>query len=158
MNGPVAETSKVKLDETDKAIIRELQVDGRVPYSHLAPRVGLSEAATRQRVNRLIEREVVQIVGVTDPATLGLGYQAMIGISVDEDATRVAEDLSKLQEVSYVVVVAGRFDILVEVVCTDPDHLLRVVHKQIRSISGVRSSEVFSYLRLVRQSYTWGTA
>jgi len=158
MNGPNSESSQVNLDETDKAIIRELQIDGRVPYSHLAPRVGLSEAATRQRVNRLIERDVVQIVGVTDPATLGLSYQAMIGISVDNDVTRVADDLSKLQEVSYVVVVAGRYDILVEVVCTDPDHLLQVVNKQIRSISGVRSSEAFSYLRLVKQSYSWGTA
>lgn len=158
MNGPGSERTRVKLDETDKAIIRELQIDGRVPYSHLAPRVGLSEAATRQRVNRLIEREVVQIVGVTDPATLGLDYQAMIGISVDADVTRVAEDLSELPDVSYVVVVAGRFDILVEVVCTDPEHLLQVVNKQIRSISGIRSSEVFSYLRLVRQSYSWGTA
>jgi len=152
------EQAPVKLDDTDKAIVRELQIDGRMPYSHLAPRVGLSEAATRQRVNRLIERDVVQIVGVTDPATLGFGYQAMIGISVDEDVTRVADDLSKLPEVSYVVVVAGRFDILVEVVCTDPDHLLLVINKDIRAISGVRSSEVFSYLRLVKQSYSWGTA
>jgi len=148
----------VKLDDTDKAIIRELQREGRIPYSHLAPRVGLSEAATRQRVNRLIDSDVVQIVAVTDPAALGLGYQAMIGIGVDDDVRRVADELAELAEVDYLVITAGRFDILVEVVCTDSDHLLRVVHDQIRAVPGVRSSEVFSYLRLVKQSYSWGTA
>jgi len=150
--------SPVRLDETDKAIIRELQVEGRIPYSHLAPKVGLSEAATRQRVNRLIESDVVQIVAVTDPAALGLGYQAMIGIGVSDDVIRVADQLSALVEVDYLVIAAGRYDILVEVVCADSDHLLRLVHEQIRSIPGVRSSEVFSYLRLVKQSYSWGTA
>ncbi len=148
----------LKLDDTDKSIIRELQVEGRIPYSHLAPRVGLSEAATRQRVNRLVESEVVQVVAVTDPAALGLGYQAMIGIGVDNDVTKVADQLSDLVEASYVVIAAGRYDILVEVVCTDPDHLLQVVNEHVRSIPGVKNSEVFSYLRLVKQSYSWGTA
>lgn len=150
--------NEIKLDDTDKAIIRELQIEGRMPYSRLAPIVGLSEAATRQRVNRLVESETVQIVAVTDPAALGLDYQAMIGVGVDDDVTRVADELTELAEVSHVVITAGRYDILVEVVCTDPDHLLRLVNEQMRSIHGVKSSEVFGYLRLVKQSYSWGTA
>ncbi len=151
------ESEGIKLDETDKAIIRELQVEGRIPYSRLAPLVGLSEAATRQRVNRLIEGDVVQIVAVTDPASLGLRYQAMVGINVNDDVERVAADLTNLEEVSYVVIVAGRYDILIEVVCTDSDHLLKVVHRDIRGTRGVTSSETLSYLRLVKQSYSWGT-
>jgi len=153
----VPESEGIKLDETDKAIIRELQVEGRIPYSRLAPLVGLSEAATRQRVNRLIEGDVVQIVAVTDPASLGLRYQAMVGINVNDDVERVAADLTNLEEVSYVVIVAGRYDILIEVVCTDSDHLLKVVHRDIRGTRGVTSSETLSYLRLVKQSYSWGT-
>jgi len=146
------------LDATDKSIIRELQVEGRMPYSQLAPKVGLSEAATRQRVNRLIESGTVQIVAVTDPAAVGLGYQAMVGIGVDGDVGAAAEALAAMDKVEYVVITTGRYDILAEVVCADADDLLDVVHRKIRSTDGIRTAEIFGYLRLVKQSYSWGTA
>ena len=147
-----------KLDPTDRAIIGELQVEGRMPYSQLAPKVGLSEAATRQRVNRLLDSGVVQVVAVTDPAALGMGFQAMVGVGVDGDVTSVADALADMSQVEYVVITTGRYDILAEVVCADADDLLDVVHQGIRSLPGIRSTEIFGYLRLVKQSYSWGTA
>lgn len=144
------------LDETDKALIRALQIDGRTPYSKLGPAVGLSQAAARQRVQRLIDRGVMQVVAVTDPATLGFAIQAMVAISVIGDVRQVAAALEPLSEVEYVVITAGRFDLLVEVVCTDQSYLLDLINDQIRAIPGVTSTEVFTYMRLVKQTYSWG--
>ena len=145
-----------ELDDTDKAIIRALQLDGRAPYSKLGPAVGLSQAAVRQRVQRLIDRGVMQVVAVTDPATLGFAVQAMVAVSITGDVRKVASALEGLPEVEYVVITAGRFDLLVEVVCTDTHHLLDVVNDRIRSIKGVTSTEVFTYMSLVKQTYSWG--
>ena len=145
------------LDRVDKAIIHELQLDGRMPYTELSRRVGLSQPATRQRVNRLIDRGSMQVVAVTDPSTLGFDYPAMVGIDVDGDIVEIADRLAQLEEVSYLIITAGRYDILAEVVCRDADHLLRFVNEQIRPLSGVSSVELFNYLRLVKQTYTWGT-
>ena len=147
----------IELDDIDKAIVRQLQVDGRMPYSQLAPLVGLSEAATRQRVNRLNERGVMSIVAVTDPIALGYGYQAMLGIQVDAEAAVTAEKLSQIDEAEYVVVTTGRYDVLAELVCTDAEHLLDVIDSKIRNVSGVRNVETLTYLRIVKQSYDWGT-
>lgn len=148
--------SPPELDSTDKAIIRALQIDGRAPYSKLGPSVGLSQAAVRQRVQRLIESGVMQVVAVTDPATLGFPVQAMVAISVSGDVRAVAAALEELNEVEYVVITAGRYDLLVEVVCTDTHHLLDVVNDRIRAIPNVGSTEVFTYLSLVKQTYSWG--
>lgn len=145
-----------ELDDTDKAIIRALQIDGRTPYSKLGPAVGLSQAAVRQRVQRLIDRGVMQVVAVTDPATLGFAVQAMVAVSVTGDVRKVAAVLEDLAEVEYVVITAGRFDLLIEVVCSDTLHLLDVVNDRIRAIKGVTSTEVFTYLSLVKQTYSWG--
>jgi Lrp/AsnC family transcriptional regulator for asnA, asnC and gidA len=147
----------VVIDEIDKAVIRELQLDGRMPYAKLGPAVGLSQAAVRQRVQRLIENGVMQVVAVTDPLTLGFGLQAMVGLEVDGDLRAVATKLAKVDEVSYVVVTTGRFDMLVEVVCRDNEQLLALVNDVIRALPGVRSAEVFSYLHLEKQTYSWGT-
>ena len=147
----------VIIDEIDKAIIRELQLDGRMPYAKLGPAVGLSQAAVRQRVQRLIDNGVMQVVAVTDPLTLGFGLQAMVGLEVDGDLRAVATKLAKVDEVSYVVVTTGRFDMLVEVVCRDNEQLLALVNDVIRALPGVRSAEVFSYLHLEKQTYSWGT-
>ena len=144
-----------ELDDTDKAIIRALQIDGRTPYSKLGPAVGLSQAAVRQRVQRLIDRGVMQVVAVTDPATLGFAVQAMVAVSVTGDVRKVAAVLEDLAEVEYVVITAGRFDLLIEVVCSDTLHLLDVVNDRIRAIKGVTSTEVFTYLSLVKQTYSW---
>jgi Lrp/AsnC family transcriptional regulator for asnA, asnC and gidA len=147
----------VVIDEVDKAIIEQLQQDGRLPYTKLAAAVGLSEAAVRQRVQRLVESGVVQIVAVTDPLTLGFRREAMIGLKVEGDLRGVADTIAAIPEVSYVVVVSGSFDLLMEVVCEDDDHLLALLNDKIRSIPGVRSTETFTYLRLYKQTYAWGT-
>jgi Lrp/AsnC family transcriptional regulator, regulator for asnA, asnC and gidA len=145
------------LDDIDKAIIRHLQVDGRMPYSKLGPAVGLSQAAARQRVQRLVDRGVMQVVAVTDPAMLGFALQAMVGLTVEGDVRAVSEELSGLDEVEYVVITGGRFDVLAEVVCTDTAGLLDLVNDRIRPVPGVRSVEIFAYLALIKQTYSWGT-
>ncbi|MCU0268082.1 MAG: Lrp/AsnC family transcriptional regulator [Acidimicrobiales bacterium] len=148
---------QVTLDAIDKAIIRELQLDGRAPYAKLGPAVGLSQAAVRQRVQRLIESGVMQVVAVTDPLMLGFEMQAMIGVEAEGDLRLLADKLADIPEIDYVVVCSGRFDLLVEVVCTDNDQLFVLVNDTIRGVPGVRSAEVFTYLHLEKQTYTWGT-
>ena len=146
-----------RLDATSKAIIEHLQEDGRKSYASIATAVGLSEAAVRQRVQRLLDAEVMQIVAVTDPLQVGFHRQAMIGLRVDGDITAVADRLSAMVEVDYVVTVAGSFDLLAEVVCEDDTHLYEVLNDQIRTLPGVRSTETFVYLKLTKQHYNWGT-
>lgn len=145
------------LDETSKRIIEQLQEDGRRPYAAIGKAVGLSEAAVRQRVQRLLDSGVMQIVAVTDPLQVGFARQAMIGVRVEGDLTEVADRLAELSEVDYVVITAGSFDLIVEVVCEDDDHLLDVLTERIRRLPGVRSTETFVYLRLRKQHYNWGT-
>jgi Lrp/AsnC family transcriptional regulator, regulator for asnA, asnC and gidA len=147
----------VQLDDVSKAIIEQLQDDGRRSYSEVGKAVGLSEAAVRQRVQKLTESGVMQVVAVTDPMQLGFYRQAMIGIRVTGDTTSVAEKLGRLSAVDYVVLTAGSFDILAEVVCENDDDLIDLLNKQIRGIDGVQSTETFVYLRLHKQFYNWGT-
>lgn len=156
----MAVTSKpapVTLDAISKAIIEQLQEDGRRPYATIGKAVGLSEAAVRQRVQRLVESGVVQIVAVTDPLQVGFTRQAMIGIKAEGDLQALADSLAELAEVDYVVITAGAFDILVEVVCEDDEHLLEVLNQQMRTLPGVRTTETFVYLKLRKQLYNWGT-
>lgn len=145
------------LDPPNRAIIEALQRDGRQPYGAIAEEVGLSEAAVRRRVQRLRESGIMQIVAVTDPLQLGFTRQAMIGINVEGDVRTVAEKLSALHEVDYVVMCAGSFDLLAEIVCEDDERLLHVLNDSVRSIPGVRGTETFLYLKLAKQTYTWGT-
>jgi Lrp/AsnC family transcriptional regulator, regulator for asnA, asnC and gidA len=153
----VSDKSPVVLDNIDKAIIRELQLDGRTPYAKLGPAVGLSQAAVRQRVQRLIENGVMQVVAVTDPLMLGFNLEAMIGVEVDGDLRAVASKLAEFANVDYVVVVTGRFDLVLEVVCRDHEELLHIINDVIRAIPGVRATETFTYLHLEKQTYSWGT-
>jgi len=145
------------LDDVSKKIIEQLQEDGRRPYAAIASSVGLSEAAVRQRVQRLVRSGVVQIVAVTNPLHLGFSRQAMVGIRVDGALDPVVAAVSELVEVAYVVITAGSFDVLAEVICEDDEHLLRIINDRIRCINGVRSTETFVYLELSKQTYTWGT-
>jgi Lrp/AsnC family transcriptional regulator, regulator for asnA, asnC and gidA len=145
------------LDDTDRAIIEHLQVDGRLPYTRLGAAVGLSEAAVRQRVQRLIDSGVMQVVAVTDPLSLGLGRMAMIGVRCEGDLEIIASKVQALDEVAYLVMTAGSFDLLAEVVAHDDEHLLELLNSKIRSIPGVKSTETFIYLRLAKQTYAWGT-
>ncbi|HXW35401.1 MAG TPA: Lrp/AsnC ligand binding domain-containing protein [Acidimicrobiales bacterium] len=146
----------VTLDAVDKRIIEELQADGRKPYTQLGPLVGLSEAAVRQRVQRLVDNRVMQIVAVTDPRVMGFSRQAMVGVKVEGDSRKVADALAALAEVEYVVLTAGGFDVLVEVVVEDDEHLLELLHGSIRAIEGVRETETFLYLRVHKETYQWG--
>ena len=145
------------LDETNKAIIEQLQADGRRSYAAIATAVGLSEAAVRQRVQRLLDAGIMQIVAVTDPLQVGFTRQAMIGVRADGDLREIAAKLSALPEVDYVVITAGSFDILIEVVCENDAHLLAMLNDSVRSVPGVRDTETFVYLELAKQTYTWGT-
>jgi Lrp/AsnC family transcriptional regulator for asnA, asnC and gidA len=146
----------VVLDDISKQIIEQLQVDGRQSYAAIGKAVGLSEAAVRQRVQRLQETGVMQIVAVTDPLTLGFRRQAMIGLKCDGDLEKVADDLAAMREIDYVVITAGSWDLLLEVVCEDDDHLLEIL-SQVRGVPSVTSTETLVYLKLRKQTYTWGT-
>jgi Lrp/AsnC family transcriptional regulator for asnA, asnC and gidA len=150
--------SKVStLDDVSKAIIEQLQQDGRRPYATIGKAVGLSEAAVRQRVAKLQENGVMQIVAVTDPMQVGFNREAMMGIEVDGDIEAVADLIAVMPEVNYLVITAGSFDILLEVVCEDDEALLEVINRKIRALPGVRRTETFMYLKLRKQIYTWGT-
>ena len=145
-----------RLDGTAKRIIELLQEDGRISYAAIAKAVGLSEAAARARVQKLLDSEIMQIVAVTDPTQVGFTRQAMIGIRTEGDLTKVGDRIAQVPEVDYVVTTAGSFDLLVEVVCEDDPHLLDVI-RQVRELEGVVSSETFVYLKLNKQHYNWGT-
>ena len=147
-----------EVSDLDKRIIEHLQQDGRRPFTQIAAELGVSEAAVRARTNRLVERGILQVVGVTDPLKLGFQQMAMIGIRCEADRLMsVAEQVGAFPEVSYVVITAGSYDILIETVCEDNDGLLRFLAERLRTIDGVRETETFVYLRLIKQSYQWGT-
>ena len=147
----------IALDDVSKAIIEQLQEDGRRSYAEIGKAVGLSEAAVRQRVQKLTESGVMQVVAVTDPMQLGFFRQAMVGIRVTGDSRVIAERLADIPAVDYVVLTAGSFDILAEVVCEDDDDLIELLNQRIRRIDGVQSTETFVYLKLQKQLYNWGT-
>jgi Lrp/AsnC family transcriptional regulator for asnA, asnC and gidA len=142
----------------DKRIIEHLQQDGRRPFTQIAADLGVSEAAVRARTNRLVERGILQVVGVTDPLKLGFQQQAMIGVRCESNRLlEVADAVSAFPEVDYVVITAGPFDLLIEVVCEDNEALLQFLTEKLRAVDGVRETETFVYLRMVKQTYQWGT-
>ena len=151
-----SDKNQALLDDTSKAIIEQLQKDGRRSYAAIGKAVGLSETAVRQRVQRLTEAGVMQVVAVTDPLELGFDRQAMIGIKAEGSLEPIADELSKMDEVEYVVITAGSFDLLAEVLCESDEHLLQVLSERVRRIEGVKATETFVYLKLVKQTYSWG--
>jgi Lrp/AsnC family transcriptional regulator, regulator for asnA, asnC and gidA len=148
--------SKIVLDSLSKQIIEQLQQDGRRSYAAIGKAVGLSEAAVRQRVQRLIDVGAMQIVAVTDPLSLGFPRQAMVGIRCGGDLERVADHLAGMEEIDYVLITAGSFDLLIELVCEDDDQLLEILSR-VRAIPSVTQTETFVYLKLCKQTYSWGT-
>ena len=144
------------LDPVSRAIIEQLQEDGRRSYARIAAAVGLSEAAVRQRVQRLLDAGVMQVVAVTDPMQVGFSRQAMVCVRTNGDSRSVADTLAAFEEVDYVVITAGSYDLLVEVVCESDEDLLRVLSTKIRTIDNVVSTETFMYLQLRKQTYSWG--
>ncbi len=145
------------LDSIDRKIIGLLQRDGRRPYGAIADEVGLSEAGVRRRVQRLKDAGVMQIVAITDPLQLGYGREALIGIRVHGDVRLVADQVAAIDEANYVVMTAGSFDIIAEVIALDDNALVHLLNDSIRSIPGVTEVETFLYLKLSKQTYAWGT-
>ncbi|HEU5042765.1 MAG TPA: Lrp/AsnC family transcriptional regulator [Nocardioidaceae bacterium] len=156
MRNGKGERPGTQLDDVSKAIIEQLQQDGRRSYASIGKVVGLSEAAVRQRVQRLIDSGVMQVVAVTDPLELGFARQAMIGIKAHGELDAIADKLAAMDEVDYVVITAGSYDLLAEVVCESDERLLDVLSTRIRTIEGVVSTETFMYLKLRKQTYSWG--
>jgi len=150
-------TPSRELDDVSKHIIELLQRDGRRSYADIGKSVGLSEAAVRQRVQKLTDQGVLQIVAVTDPLKLGFHRQAMVGIRTTGDPFEVVEKLEKIDAIDYLVLTTGRFDILAEVVTRDDEEMTELLLKKIRAVDGVSSTETFTYLELRKQHYDWGT-
>jgi Lrp/AsnC family transcriptional regulator, regulator for asnA, asnC and gidA len=146
-----------KLDATDRRIVELLQRDGRRPYGAIAEEVGLSEAGVRRRVQRLRDAGIMQIVAITDPLQVGYGRMALIGVRVQGDVRLVADKIAAIDEANYVVLTAGHFDIITEVLAVDDDSLVHLLNDAIRSIPGVTEVETFLYLKLAKQTYNWGT-
>jgi len=143
------------LDSKDLQIIAALQINGRTNFAELANGIDLSQAAIRLRVNRLLESGVLEIVAITDPLSIGFTVQAMVGLTVAGDIEALSDKIGALEYAVYVVLTAGRFDLLVEVLCADNDHLLEVM-SDLRALEGVSSVEAHTYLRLTKQTYAWG--
>lgn len=144
-----------ELDDIAKQIVAELQRDGRTPFAAIAKKLGLSEGAIRQRYGKLKEQGLIQVVAVTDPMQLGFERQAMIGIRVTGSIEPVAEAIAVMPEVTYVVITAGPYDLLVEVVCESDEHMLDVVSNKVRRIDGVAHTDTLMYLQLRKQTYSW---
>jgi Lrp/AsnC family transcriptional regulator, regulator for asnA, asnC and gidA len=145
------------IDAVDRKIIGHLQQDGRRSYGAIAEDVGLSEAGVRRRVQRLRDSGVMQIVAITDPLQLGYGREALVGIRVHGDVRLVADQIAAIDEANYVVMTAGSFDIIAELIAVDDDALVHLLNDSIRSIPGVTEVETFLYLKLSKQTYAWGT-
>ena len=148
-------TKPVQLDDTSKEIIALLQKDGRMSYATIAKQVGMSEAAVRQRTKRLMEEGVMQIVAVTDPLQLGFAWEAMIGVRVSGNVEPIADALSEIKAIDFIVLTGGKFDIILEVVAESDDQLIDLTNT-IRSIPGVVGSETLVYLSTRKQAYAWG--
>jgi Lrp/AsnC family transcriptional regulator, regulator for asnA, asnC and gidA len=148
--------SGVKLDAMDKQIIESLQKDGRRPFTVISRELGISEAAIRARVRKLTDVGVIDVVAVTNPLAVGFDVMAMVAIQADSNLEELAETVAAWDETSYVVILSGSFDLMVEVVCSDNQHLLRLVQR-LRQVPGVKSTETFMYLDLYKQTFAWGT-
>jgi Lrp/AsnC family transcriptional regulator, regulator for asnA, asnC and gidA len=152
--GPI--TRPRSLDEVDQGIIEALQENGRTSFRGIAARIGVAEATVRARYGRLVRDGILQVTGVTNPLGLGFDAMAMLGVNTAGAPQPVADELSGWDETSYVVVTAGRYDVLAEVVCTDRRHLLELTTR-VREIPGVVTTETFLYLQLAKQVFGWGT-
>ena len=143
------------LDDVDMAIIDELQQDGRRAYGRIGEAVGLSEAAVRGRVQRMQEQNAMKIVAVTNPWLLGFRIAATVGLQTQGEIKPIAEAIGEIQQVDYIVMTAGSFDLIFEIQCRDHADLLSILDRHVRSIPGVVRTETFIYLNLFKQTYPW---
>ena len=142
------------LDDADRAILDALQKDGRASFAQIAEGLGVSAGMVRLRYNRLVEQGYLRVVAISNPLRMGYKSMAMIGLHVEGGKLlEAAEKLSKLDEVIYLVVTSGRFDIFAEVVCRDHEHLLEFISEKLSTIKGVRESETFMHLKIVKEIY-----
>jgi Lrp/AsnC family transcriptional regulator for asnA, asnC and gidA len=142
------------LDETDVKIVEALRADGRVAFAQIAEKLGVSPGMIRQRYNRLVEMGYLKVVAITNPSRMGLKTMAMIGIRTDGDKMlQVAEQIAALEEVIYIIIVSGRYDIMAEVICRDHADLLRFLTERLSKIKGVRETESFMHLKIVKEIY-----
>lgn len=149
----------LELDEIDRAIVSHLQYDGRMPYTTIAAEVGISEGSVRRRVKRLVDSEVLQIVGVVEPQYLDWQAAAMVGVTVQAgQVDAVADQIAPFPEVSYLFMASGGFDLFVEVYCRDREHLVSFLSERLQQVPGVERTETFMILKLYKLSYRWGEA
>lgn len=154
MDGAIGTQQVEKLDETDLAIMDALHKDGRVAFAQIAEQLGVSPGMIRQRYSRLVDQGYLKVVAITNPLRMGYKTMAMIGIRVEgSKLLDVAENISKLDEVIYLIISSGRFDIFAEVVCRDHADLLRFITEKLSAIDGVRESESFMHLKIVKEVY-----
>lgn len=145
--------SQWPLSDNDRAIIAHLQEDGRRPFVTIAEDVGLSEKTVRNRVHQLLDANVIQIVALTSPEALGYHAGALAGLTIDPavPASVIARDLRKIDDVDYVVVAAGRFGIMVEIISQNIGRIQKVIEEEIGRIHGIRSIELFPYFSVYYQ-------
>lgn len=154
MDSAIGNVASQAVDEIDLQIINALQKDGRVAFAQIAEQLNVSPGMIRLRYNRLLEEGYLKVVAITNPLRMGFKTMAMIGIRADgSKLLNVAEKISKLDEVIYMVIASGRFDIFAEVVCRDHEHLLRFITEKLSTIDGVRESESFLHLKIMKEVY-----
>jgi Lrp/AsnC family transcriptional regulator for asnA, asnC and gidA len=142
------------LDEIDRQIIAILQKDGRVPFAQIAEQLKVSAGMIRLRYNRLAEMGVLRVVAITNPLRMGYQTMALIGIKADgTNLLEIADKIAALDEVIYLIVVSGAFDIMIEIVCRDQNHLLQFLTERLYKIEGVRETESFMHLKIVKEVY-----
>ncbi|MEW6716891.1 MAG: Lrp/AsnC family transcriptional regulator [Chloroflexota bacterium] len=141
------------MDKLDIEILAILQRDGRVPYTEIAQTLGISEGTVRNRIARLVEDQVVQIIGLVDPYQLGFDAPAMIGVTVQGNLEDVAAQIAVMPEVSYLIMVSGEYDLIVEVMCRDRTHLARFLNQQLRQVPGIIQTQTFLILRTFKMAY-----
>lgn len=146
----------VQIDEIDQQIIKILNQDGRASFAQIAQTLGVSPGMIRQRYNRLVEEGAVQVVAITNPMLMGFTIMAQIGVKVNVNRFQeIADRIASFDEVIYLVMITGSYDLFVEVVCRDRTHLLDFLTNKLHSVEGVKEAETFVYLRIIKEVYTW---
>ena len=145
-----------KIDDIDLQIIKILNKDGRTPFSQIANRLGVSTGMIRQRYQRLVQDGVLQIVAVTNPLLMGFTTMAQIGVKVDVGRMgEIADQIASFEEVIYLVLLTGGYDLHIEVICRDKTHLLEFLTNKLYSVEGIKDTETFICMRIVKEVYTW---
>lgn len=147
---------QAKIDDIDEKIIKMLNNDGRTPFAQMAKHLGVSTGMIRQRYHRLVDDGVLQVVAITNPLLMGFATMAQIGVKADVNRLEeIAEEIAEFDEVSYLVLLTGSYDLHVEVICRDKTHLLNFLSKKLHSVVGVKEAETFMYLRIAKENYGW---